>query len=385
MRITLISRSWPSHERSGVSLSAFSHARLLLEQGHEVSIIGAVDDMQSLTIPVAAKSYIPASGSGSLYSPVKVERAQLKKSIAKNHPDLVIVEAWQTAITDSAIDAASELSIPVLMISHGISLHPYQNTIIQFMRSLAWLPYRFFKLPRLMKKLSAITALDESSTSTRFFDRDLARRNGVPVAPLKNFPIHQIQVDIPRVDRKNQILVVGYFSAVKNQLTAINLLPHLPNDLTCCFIGDRRGAYYALCRSRVIELGLEHRVTFLQDDECDLAQEIALSILVFAPSLTEALPLTLIEAMACGTPFVATSVGAVSSLSGGVLADNAQSQIDAIGCLANDAEIWRNYADAGKKQYRSEFTEERIAMQLAHAVKTATVNSLPINPIRLGT
>lgn len=375
MRIALISRSWPPQERSGVSIAALSHARLLIEQGHEVSIIGANNSLQSIQLPLANRTYIPATGSGALYSPVRINHDQLKQAIADNQPDLVIVEAWQTALSDSAIEAAFRLGIPVLMISHGISLNPHKASIQQLVRALAWVPYRFFKLPRLIKQLSAITTLDESSHSPRFFDRDLAKKNNIPMISLKNFPAHQYQKVIPRADRKMQLLVVGYFSVVKNQLGAIHLLSKLPEQISCCFVGDRRGVYFEACQQRVSQLGLENRVSFLQDDECNLAEQIANSVLVFSPSMTEALPMTLIEAMACGTPFVATSVGAVSSFLGGILANTEQFQIEAINILIQYPDLWQQYSDAGSQQAQSEFTEANIAAQLANAVKLAMLKA----------
>lgn len=371
MRITLISRSWPPFERSGVSLSAFSHARILLKQGHEVSIIGAMQGLDAISLSLTSRVQIPASGSGALYSPVQLDKNRLKQVLSENKPDLVIVEAWQTALTDSAIEIASELHIPILMISHGISLHPYENSLSQFLRSIAWLPYRIFKLPRLMKKLSAITTLDDQSTSNRFADRDLAKGMGVPLAVLKNFPAHEIKLNVPRVERKTQILVIGYFSSVKNQLAAIQLLSRLENHISCRFIGDRQGRYFEACQKLVSQLKLQNRISFLQDDECNIAQEIAESLLVFSPSITEALPMTLIEAMACGTPFVATSVGAVSSFKGGILANTADEQLKALQLLIDIPEIWETYSVAGEKQYQADFTEAAISIQLTNAIDLA--------------
>jgi glycosyltransferase involved in cell wall biosynthesis len=371
MRITLVSRSWPSHERSGVSLAALNHARLLIEKGHEVSIVGALDSLESMDLPVANRAHVPARGSGSIYSPAQINRDALKKTITYNHPDLLIIEAWQTAITDTAIDIADDLKIPVLMISHGISLHPFSTTIVQWLRALAWVPYRLFKLPSLVKKLSAITTLDEWSLSPRFYDRDLAKKLGIPVVPLKNFPAHAIGSYLPINERLSKILVVGYFSLIKNQLAAIDLLAKLPNHIDCVFVGQREGAYFEKCKKRVAELSLNSRVTFLQDDECDLVQQISQAMLVFAPSMTEALPMTLIEAMACGTPFVASSVGAVSSLSGGILADAKEDQIKVIESLLSKPDLWEKYSIAGRAQYDSEFTEQHIASQLEKAIEIA--------------
>lgn len=371
MRITLVSRSWPSHERSGVSLAALNHARLLIQQGHNVSIIGALDSLSDIALPVENRVHVPAKGSGAIYSPIQINRDLLKQAIRKGRPDLVIVEAWQTALTDTAIEVAYDLKIPVLMISHGISIHHFDTSMKQWFRALAWIPYRLFKLPALVKKLSAITTLDEGSSSPRFYDRDLAVKMGIPVMPLKNFSAHTISPYVPLDERCKQMLVVGYFSPIKNQLAVIELLEKIPNHIDCLFIGQRKGAYFEACKNRVAELKLNSRVKFLQDDECDLANQIALSTLVFAPSVTEALPMTLIEAMASGTPFVATSVGAVSSLVGGILADSESAQVKAINLLFSQPDLWEKYSAAGREQYKSEFTESHIALQLERAVTIA--------------
>ncbi len=372
MRITLISRSWPPDERSGVSLSAFNHARLLLKMGHLVSVIGSSKNIHSISLPLTDITFIESKGSGALYSPIRINYELLSNEIANSRPDLVIVEAWQTALTDTAIKASHRLGIPVLMISHGISLHPHQYSIRQLARSFAWLPYRFFKLPYLIKNLSALTTLDTESQSMRFYDRYLAKKVNIPILNLRNFPTHRFNRFIPRDERKKQILVVGYFSEIKNQLSAINVLSKLPEDISCIFIGDRHGKYFDSCRNRVARLGLESRTSFLLDTECDLGYEIARSALVFLPSLTEALPITLIEAMALGTPFVATPVGAINTMMGGLLADNQKNQVNAIKTLLIDSDLWQKYSAQGIKQYESEFTEERIYQQLFEAINVAT-------------
>jgi glycosyltransferase involved in cell wall biosynthesis len=337
--------------------------------------LGSQIDFDDLNLPICSKFSIDAHGSGAIYSPAKIDIKGLEDALTSINPDLVVTEAWQTALTEACIDIASKLNIPILMISHGISIHPYANSVHNWIRYLAWLPYRYFKLPRLIKKLNAITALDNLSSSNRFFDRELAKKNNIPIISLKNCPSHRSAKVVPRADRQMQILVVGYFSAVKNQLTAIEVLSQLPESISCCFIGDRCGDYFEACQKRVTKLGLTSRVSFLQDDECDLAEKINQSILVFSPSITEALPITLIEAMACGTPFVATPVGAVSSFSGGILADSKQSQIEAINALITETTLWQKYSDAGIQQVEADFTEDRIAAQLANAINTAMQKS----------
>jgi len=370
MRITIISRSWPPRERSGVSLSAELHARLLLSQGHEVSVIGSYD-LNDFNLPVEYKITVPSRGSGAMYSPVQINKDVLRSTIEKTRPELVLVEAWQTALTDSAIEVASSLGKPILMISHGISLHPYTWGFMQLLRSWAWKSYQFWKLPRLLSKVSVVTALDEMSHSLRFYDRDMAKRLNIPVLQLRNPPIHWSTIFYPREQRKRQILVVGYFSPVKNQMAAIHVIKRLSPEINLCFIGERKGNYFKKCEQAARQNHLLNRVFFLQDDECNLGEEIASSLLVFSPSITEALPMVLIEAMACGTPYVANSVGAVPTLQGGIVLNTPRSQLKAIEQLIADKSLWNQYSKAGLSQYQTEFTESCVGQQLAAAVDQA--------------
>lgn len=371
MRITVVSRSWPSNERSGVTLAAAQHVRALAENGHEVSIVGAFSNVLDEHLPVVSRFHVPARGGGALYSPIHIDRALLTDVFRRSSPALVVVESWQTALTDVAVDIAFELGLPILMVSHGVSLHPFTNHPVDILRGLAWTYYRLKTLPRRISSLSAITTLDESATSFRFYDRDLALQLGIPVLPLVNAPVNWMATSSRREQRKPQILVIGYYSPVKNQIGALHVLAGLPVELQLRFIGPRNGRYYERCRALAVSLGLESRVSFLEDNECDLSVEISHSLVVLSTSTTEVLPIVLLEAMASSTPFVATPVGAVPSLRAGIVAADSQSQCAAVSALAGDTSLWNQVVREGQCQYQARFTLERVHESLLHAVEVA--------------
>lgn len=339
---------------------AAEHVRLLAEAGHDVAILGAHTEILAEGLPVVARMHVPATGSGALYSPSRVDRHCLADALRDCAPDLVLVEAWQTALTEAAIDVAADMGIPVVMLSHGISVHPYTWQLPDVLRGMGWLWYRWVTLPRRMRRLHALAVLDQASTSPRFFDRNLAQKLGVPVMSITNSPIHWRRGSAAPSDRKCQILVVGYFSPVKNQLAALQVLEKLPADVAMCFIGRRAGRYYDQCVELTKSRGLSARVRYLEDDECDLAGEIAESLIVLSTSKTEVLPLTLLEAMASGTPFVATAVGAVPSLAAGLIADGCKAQCAAIMRLANDTELWERKSQEGRLEFERRYTSEAV-------------------------
>ena len=371
----MVSRSWPADERSGVSLAAQKHANILIGAGHELHIVGSNAAIEQEALD-AKKYYIPSSGSGALYAPAKVDKKLLKDTIQSVCPDLIILEAWQTALTEAAIDVAYDKKIPTLMISHGISIHPYSNTLRNWIRYLAWLPYLAFGLRSRVQKISAITALDLNVKSPRFYDRDLARLLSKPVFELTNSPALKVLPIKTRSDRSNQILVVGYFSEVKNQLGALAILAKLPTSFTMKFVGRKQGAYYQRCQEYVKQHQLGARAIFCEDHEVDLATEFSHSILVLQTSITEALPITLLEAMASGTPFVATPVGAVSALVGGIHASELSSQVKAVNQLMADELLWNQLSEQGKSSYAERYTDAKVREQLSSAVEKTVALAL---------
>jgi glycosyltransferase involved in cell wall biosynthesis len=368
MRILVVSRAWPSTERSGVSLAAAAHVEMMAEMGHDVSIIGAYESVLGEDLPVKRRLHVPAHGSGALYSATHIDRRIMMSAITSAQYDLIVVEAWQTGISEAAIEVSTDRNLPVLMISHGVSVHPFSSSLIDRMRAFGWVYYRIRILPRLVRNLSAITTLDGQSRSPRFYDRDLACRFGIPVVPLGNFPVNWSIEHPSQNARKRQMLLIGYFSPIKNQLSALEILQKLPKDISLHFIGSRSGKYYLRCVRRALKLGVEGRVTFSEDHECNILDEIASSIVVLSTSITEALPICLLEAIASGTPFVATPVGAVPSFCGGLVRPDIDSQADAVLSLVNNTVLWSKLANEGVIFYNERFTRQRIKEQLSLAI-----------------
>lgn len=367
----MISRSWPSEENSGVSLAAKEHVKILIELGYSISIIGSNPSVFSLDLPIR-KYYVKSKGNGSLYSPVRLRSQDLNDILNIERPDLIILESWQTAITDSSIDIAFSLKIPILMISHGISIFPFLNSFIDIARSLSWALY-FFNFKKKLAKLSAITTFSDFSDSARFLDRKLAGMIGVPIIPMINHPINFNPKLIDFNFRKKQILVVGYFSRIKNQLAAISAIQFLPEPFKLIFIGKKEGSYYQKCIQKIKCHKISHRVNFYDDTEINLSQTIQESLIVYMPSITEVMPITLIEAMASGTPFITSNIGAIKDLNAGILENNICNHAVIMNKLIEDRELWCKISKAGLVAYKSKYTRRHTSQLLDIAV-TQTIN-----------
>jgi glycosyltransferase involved in cell wall biosynthesis len=107
-----------------------------------------------------------------------------------------------------------------------------------------------------------------------------------------------------------RLLYIGRFDALKGVDTLLRALPHLPKEASLeCYgrgAGKERERLTELARS----LGVGDRVTFDSLERHELATRYrAADVVVFPSEWHEPFGLVPLEAMACGTPVVATGVG----------------------------------------------------------------------------
>lgn len=343
---------------------------MLSESGHEVYLVGPSPAVLKEPCGIA-RFVVPAFGTGALYSPSRIDSRAFLGVLWYVKPDLVLCEAWQTALTDSAVILAKRQSFPACVISHGVSLHPFSLSPLEILRWIAWIPYRIFSFPRLIRSLKYLCVLDLNSSSHRFFDRDLALRAGKSVRLLPNCPINATSGYILRQDRKKVVLVIGYFSRIKNQLGALRtaelFLSAYP-DFSFIFVGEKSGKYFERCKKRISSMVASDSISVYDDSECDIKTLLPSSFCVLMPSLTEALPVTLLEAMHCGTPFVASPVGAIPALLGGITAAEPGGQADGLRRLVRDSAMWTRLSEAGRRQCAVSFSQGAVKSGLTELV-----------------
>jgi glycosyltransferase involved in cell wall biosynthesis len=101
----------------------------------------------------------------------------------------------------------------------------------------------------------------------------------------------------------------------------------------------------------------------------DIATVWAKAHIAVLPSRREGLPLSLLEAAACGRPLVATDVPGCREIARpGVNAllvpvDDAQALADAVRKLAHDAEMRAKFGAAGRALIEREFSSKRIGAE----------------------
>jgi glycosyltransferase involved in cell wall biosynthesis len=138
--------------------------------------------------------------------------------------------------------------------------------------------------------------VDLSTFDDRHADRASVRRE------VRVGPDHLVIIQVARLD------------ALKDHATAIRTLQHVVRhrpDATLVLVGE--GPEEGLIRDEVRERGLESRVLFL-GLRGDVARLLLAADLFLLTSISEGIPVTLIEAMGAARPVVATRVGGVGEV-----------------------------------------------------------------------
>jgi glycosyltransferase involved in cell wall biosynthesis len=166
-----------------------------------------------------------------------------------------------------------------------------------------------------------------------------------------------------REDAPIRLIAVGRLEPQKGQhliLSAMSLLRKAGYDLRLSLVG--RGPDEESLRHRVQELGLEDVVIFHgwrnQDEVCELNKQSHIHLL---PSFAEGVPLVLMEAMAVGTPCIASRItgnpeliehGAEGLL---ITPGSEDSLVQAIRILADSPELRRQFSILGRHKIENEF------------------------------
>ncbi|HEU4622793.1 MAG TPA: GT4 family glycosyltransferase PelF [Burkholderiaceae bacterium] len=290
----------------------------------------------------------------------------------------------------------SKTGKPFLLSEHGIYTKERKIDLFQsewiadnrgiFERDSARLSYfrelwiRFFEsLGQLCYACSdRIVALYETNRLRQIAD-------GAPAERTQNIPNG---IDLPRLSRVRATrdgandpppvaCLIGRVVPIKDIKTfvramrsVVNHMPHAQGWIAGP--EDEDPAYARECRAIVEGLGLTEHVKFLGFQNIDtLLPKIGLNVL---SSISEALPLVLLEGFAAGVPAVATDVGSCGQLihgldaedralgSAGALVQIADPQAlgAAIVALLGDGQRWRQAQAAGLARVERYYTQERM-------------------------
>jgi glycosyltransferase involved in cell wall biosynthesis len=183
--------------------------------------------------------------------------------------------------------------------------------------------------------------------------------NGVPVASIRERARHGVdRAELGLSADAPLLMHIAKFRPEKNQAATLDIVAALRREVPgteVVFVGH--GPRFEPVVQRAAEMGADW-ATFLGDRD-DVPRLLALADLVVLPSLAETMPMVLLEAMAVGTPIVATAVAGVPALlkETGAGTSTAPGDLDA-------------FVEAARAILTEERTRERMAAGAALGAET---------------
>ena len=208
--------------------------------------------------------------------------------------------------------------------------------------------------------------------------------NGIDVKAAESAPTAGLREDLGVDARTTLLCSVGRLIPDKGHAYLLESLSHLDrpsSELGLVLVGD--GPEDGTIRETASDLGLENRVHMIgyRSDVTSVFKDVDIFVL---PSLEEGIPVTVLEAMACSLPVIATTVGGVADLvddgTTGILVppaedwtrsehlrrqpdDGAIAELTrAIEQMVDDRELRSRYARQGRERV-NEFDLERLTDQ----------------------
>jgi glycosyltransferase involved in cell wall biosynthesis len=249
------------------------------------------------------------------------------------------------------------------MVSHGFAAHlwhPYHRFAWGLGQWLRAQPY-VLRLPKMMKAFDRLVFLSPRCDGGRFFDHWVARRFVPDRISIIPNGVHLSELEKARTDFRQRwgintrylLLNVAYYSALKNQLATLRdfIRANRP-DATLVFIGSEFNDYSTKMKSLHESSRAKFpraQVVFLEKIPRQIINAAYRAADVFVLSSTqETQPLAILDAMACGVPFISTKVGCVSEFPGGWVVSSGEKTTRAIHQLLDDPGLRRELGDQGK-------------------------------------
>lgn len=148
---------------------------------------------------------------------------------------------------------------------------------------------------------------------SRYKNKLIKIYNGIPNLQLDN-SVQKFRADWNLPEKTPLLINVGRLARQKNQATLIEALLNIP-DANLLLIGEGELRHHLI--EKVMALGLEKRVHFLGELKSqDVLALLSISDVFVFPSLYEAMPMALVEAMSLGLPIVAGDIPAMREVLG---------------------------------------------------------------------
>ena len=319
MKILLVSKEWFPTNCTGLGIASKMHEKILRMNGNEVRTV-------STNLNCQTDYFINIYNFGHAILNYFIFNRKIKNIIDTFKPDLIILESLQTVISEIFLSVKYRKNIKIILFSHGISIFPYKfnfKFLLRFLIYVFYLPVMYF----LLKRVDVFYSLNWTNRCNRHLDEKFYKISNKYGLIEKYFNTSRFEVPESlikkEVNKKKIVSCFGYIGDIKNQKDALKIAnKFILSDITFKFIFqsyDKK--YFNSCKNYCKNKNL-HNVQFIESKEIDIKKEIEDSYLILNTSITEVFPLSIVEAISLGVPFISYDTGNISYIKGGLISKN---------------------------------------------------------------
>ncbi len=288
--------------------------------------------------------------------------------------DIIINVSTQQAFTDIILRDIPKYECKTMLYKHDMfdfrfkknDFISFKTTINKLWKEIRWFIY-YNKNGKYFKKYDCVTELHKKCYGYNFFKRKYnIEQFIIENAADDEFFNKSFDKDFKKPFSKYILYVANYLD-MKNQKLAIDefLRSDIDKTIGLVLIGSSKNNYYNFLKRYITNVKEklylkenEKPILMLHNIKRELIPAyVSNSYLYLMTSKVERFPISLIESMACGVPFISTNVGIVKYLPGGIVANNSDINYY-ISQLANDNTYRSLLGNIGHKYAEKSFKKD---------------------------
>lgn len=243
--------------------------------------------------------------------------------------DCLINVGTQVSFTDWAFKVLKRINCKKILYVHSIwdfKIHKsdfssFKSILFKLFNNLRWSLY-YINSGRFFKMYNNVIQLHEEDYSVRFFKKRYDITSDIIYNAADNIFFED------KVHNKNDdyIIYVANYLDRKNQLDAVKIFEKIiqkcGTNMKLYFVGSEKSPYYYKLINYVKTHKLEDKIyCYVGMSRIETINLIKDSKFILMTSKWEAFPISIIEGMAAGKPFLSTDVGVVRFFPGGITGD----------------------------------------------------------------
>lgn len=297
----------------------------------------------------------------------------------QNEFDVMVNVGTQTALTDWLLPIYEKITIPRFLYIHSIwdfKIYDAEKRNIKKLLAKLWANLRwsiyFNKYTKAFKSYGMVSQLHEQDYSYNYFLKKYSIKSKIiENAAEERFFSAESSVNLKKFQDPYAIYVANY-NPGKDQKRCLRLFYEcdIPDNCKMIFIGSSSTHYYQSLleynRTLMQEKGIdESKAEFLINVPRDqIADYVSGAELFIMTSQREAFPISIVESIATGVPFVSTDVGIVKYIPGGIVEADDANLKKSIETLLNDNQLRNEYGKQGRDYALLHFQQEDKIKQL---------------------